>query len=321
VSHELSLQCYLDAKKDPELDEFNYRDLKALLEYFGASGTGSSRTPLPDRFTFVESPPQLLIVEDEESLSEILGQKLVLWGYPEEAIQFFSAGDEAISYLKGHPVSIALVDIRLTNPRSLRGAYTSGLEVIRELRDFSPQARVFLMSGFSTYGMVRKALLDMGVSYFLRKPFKLADVLGVIHWASEQIALEVPGSHGNDKESVLVVDDDNALADGLGIALRSFGYRANVVNGGVEALDALERYTYDAVLLDLKMPDVDGMEVLRQIKQRDQQPVVLVLSAVADQAIATNAMSLGAHEFLLKPCDLNILQFTLEHALIRKSSG
>jgi DNA-binding NtrC family response regulator len=63
------------------------------------------------------------------------------------------------------------------------------------------------------------------------------------------------------------------------------------------------------------------MEVLRQIKQRDQQPVVLVLSAVADQAIATNAMSLGAHEFLLKPCDLNILQFTLEHALIRKSSG
>ena len=318
MSHELSLQCFLDAEQDPEIEPERYRDLRALLTYFNAIGEGKP-TQLPDRFPFEDAPPELVIVEDEASLSDILAQKLLLWGYPEDATRLFADAHEAISYFKSHPVGIALVDIKLTNPQAIQGAYTSGLEVVRELRASSPLAKVMLMSGFSTYGMVRQAILDMGVSYFLRKPFKLADILGVVHWASAEICSGFSAQTCQDGKSVLVVDDDVALAEGLASALRSFGYGAVVAEGGAQALDALGRYRFDAVLLDLKMPGVDGMEVLHQIRRGNRQPIVLILSAVADQSIATKAISLGAHEFLLKPCDLNLLQFTLEHAFLQNA--
>lgn len=319
MSHELSLQCFRDSEKDPEIKLDRYEDLSALLTYFDAFGEGNPTVQLPDRFPFEDTPPELVIVEDEASLSDILSQKLLLWGYPEDAIHFFADAHEAIAHFRNNPVGIALVDIKLTNPQAIQGAYTSGLEVVRELRATSPLAKVILMSGFSTYGMVRQAILDMGVSCFLRKPFKLADILGVVHWASEQICSGDSVQDGHDGERVLVVDDDVALAEGLASALRSFGYGAVVAEGGAQALDALGKYRFDAVLLDLKMPGVDGMEVLRHIRQADRQPIVLILSAVADQAIATKAISLGAYEFLLKPCDLNLLQFTLEHAFMQNA--
>ena len=136
---------------------------------------------LRNRFTFVSRAPNLLIVDDEVLITDILTKQLVKLDYPPEAIQIFASGEEAIAFAKERPVGIALVDIKLINPVAVRGEYVSGLQVIEVIQAASPAAKVILISGFATYEMARKAVLELGASYYLKKPFRLADVLRMVH--------------------------------------------------------------------------------------------------------------------------------------------
>ena len=115
-------------------------------------------------------------------------------------------------------------------------------------------------------------------------------------------------------ERILVVDDDSSLAESITLALEALGYRAVVAEGGEEAIGKLREARYDAVLLDLRMPKTDGMSVLKQARKLDDEMVILILTGVEDEEIAAKAIEMGANEYLTKPCDINVLQLTLEHA-------
>ncbi len=329
MPHQLSLKCYLDARADPTIALKRYEDLEALVGLFEQADSDSPevRPQTPDRFTFLSQAPSLLIVDDEVSMTDVLKDRLVDWGYPEEAIHISASGEDAIFYAKEHAVGIALVDVRLINPLAVRGEYISGLQVVKAIKEASPGAKVILISGFATYEMVREAILGLGASYYLKKPFKLGVVVSIVHWAVEQLLgsnvkrMVLPGSDSRleqgdpekRSEHILVVDDDLFVAESLAMALHSFGYRALAVGSGIEALKALEASSFDAVLLDVRMPRMDGLEVLRRIRQRDLNLVVLVLTAVENREIAEEATKLGAYEFMTKPCDIDRLQFTLEY--------
>ena len=111
-------------------------------------------------------------------------------------------------------------------------------------------------------------------------------------------------------ETVLVVDDDIAVAESVAIAIRSLGYQAVVVGDGRETLQRLKTTRFDAILLDIKMPEMDGLAVLRRIFEHDPRAIVLMLTAVEDEQVATEATQLGASGFLTKPCNISLLQFT-----------
>ena len=104
------------------------------------------------------------------------------------------------------------------------------------------------------------------------------------------------------KSKVLVVDDTEGIRLGLSMLLKAHGYEAMTAAGGAEALDFLERVHPDLILLDLSMPDVDGIAVLEQLRDwPDMADVpVLVYSAVGDEAIKRQARKLGAAEYLEK---------------------
>ncbi len=335
MSHELSFAFYQDVRDNPTISPTQYEDLESLVNYFGLldpDGEGIQEIPIPDRFTFHSQAPSLLIVEDEIELAELLGAILVNKGYPPEAIHTFPSGEEAILYVKTHAVGIALVDIRLSNTRAVRDVYTSGLQVLREIKKASPGAKVILVSGFGTYEMIREAMLDSGASYYLRKPFRTADILRIVHWAVERLlgpditrmisASERPGrsEQPGRSEKILVVDDDPVIAEGIVLAFRTLGYQARAAGGGLDALNALEASRFDAVLLDVKMPEMDGLEVLRRIRQRDREVVVFMLTAFKDEKTAREAIELGAYDFMIKPCDLNLMQLTLEYAFAERQT-
>ncbi|HVO88770.1 MAG TPA: sigma-54 dependent transcriptional regulator, partial [Casimicrobiaceae bacterium] len=101
--------------------------------------------------------------------------------------------------------------------------------------------------------------------------------------------------------AILIVDDDAAMRDALTEALRDLGYDAAVAVSGQAALDALDREAVSAVLLDLRMPGMDGLEVLRRIRARPHPPPVTVLTAHATAANTIEAMRLGAFDHLTKP--------------------
>jgi len=101
--------------------------------------------------------------------------------------------------------------------------------------------------------------------------------------------------------NILVVDDEDVLQDVLGTLLRREGWRPLVAKTGEEAVMMLEREPVDLVLLDLMLPGMSGMEVLKQIRARDPEQVVVVITAFSSIESAIQAMREGAFHYIPKP--------------------
>jgi DNA-binding NtrC family response regulator len=115
---------------------------------------------------------------------------------------------------------------------------------------------------------------------------------------------------------ILIVDDDEAMRDALGEAARDLGYDARLASSGVVALAALDESRIDAVLLDLRMPGMDGIDVLRRIRGRSRPPPVTVLTAHATAENTIEAMRLGAFDHLTKPIGRGDLKRVLDAMLV-----
>jgi CheY-like chemotaxis protein len=104
------------------------------------------------------------------------------------------------------------------------------------------------------------------------------------------------------KSRVLVVDDTEGIRLGLSMLLKAHGFEAITAAGGAQALDVLEKTHPDLILLDLSMPEVDGLMVLEQLKEWPElaDVPVLVYSAVTDESSKRQARRLGAAEYLEK---------------------
>jgi two-component system NtrC family response regulator len=101
--------------------------------------------------------------------------------------------------------------------------------------------------------------------------------------------------------TILIVDDDTAMREAIAEAVRDLGHDPRAAMSGREALELLNRETANAVFLDLRMPGMDGLEVLRRIRARPQPPPVTVLTAHATATNTIEAMRLGAFDHLTKP--------------------
>jgi DNA-binding NtrC family response regulator len=101
--------------------------------------------------------------------------------------------------------------------------------------------------------------------------------------------------------TILIVDDDAAMRDALSEVVRDSGHDVRTARSGEAALAVLDDEPIDAMLLDLRMPGIDGLEVLRRIRGRPQRPPVTVLTAHATAANTIEAMRLGAFDHLTKP--------------------
>lgn len=118
-----------------------------------------------------------------------------------------------------------------------------------------------------------------------------------------------------EKNSILVVDDEDALRTVLSSELESEGYVVATAGDGDDAIAVLQGKAFDLVLLDIKMPRVDGFEVLRFIKERYPATKVIMLTGFADLKNAIESKKLGAEDFVSKPYDLVDLLTTIERVL------
>ena len=120
------------------------------------------------------------------------------------------------------------------------------------------------------------------------------------------------------KVSVLIVDDEKEFADVLAERLQIKGYRAQACYSGREALERIRDDGVDVVVLDLVMPEMDGINVLNEIKKFKAQIEVVMLSGKATRVDAIEGIERGAFEHLDKPCDDNKLVSSIEAAHERK---
>ncbi len=117
---------------------------------------------------------------------------------------------------------------------------------------------------------------------------------------------------------LLLVDDDEAACTLLAEVLERESYSVVRALSGAEALERVDRDgPFDAVLTDLRMPGSSGLELLRDLRARDANAIVFVLTAFGDAAAAGEAIRAGAHDFISKPYDLGQLRVTIGRALAR----
>ena len=119
---------------------------------------------------------------------------------------------------------------------------------------------------------------------------------------------------------ILISEDDGALAEALRFALTRAGYAVDWVGDGLAADEALKQDVYDVLILDLGLPRLDGLEVLRRLRRRNTNLPVLILSGRENPDEKVQGLDCGADDYLVKPFSLNELQARVR-ALVRRRQG
>ncbi len=116
-------------------------------------------------------------------------------------------------------------------------------------------------------------------------------------------------------ESILIVDDDASLTKVLSGELQSVGYDVQIATNGKEALEKSEKGFFELILLDWKMPGMDGLEVLKELQKKSYPGKIILMTGYADLNVAMDARRLGASDFLSKPYDIDELLITIRKVL------
>jgi DNA-binding NtrC family response regulator len=120
------------------------------------------------------------------------------------------------------------------------------------------------------------------------------------------------------KGNVLVVDDEADIREGLELLLISEGYTVDLAQNGAEGLHRMENRGYDLVLLDLMMPDLSGMEVLQEVRKRDRETPIFLITAYGSVEAAVSALKLGANDYFSKPWDNDKLIIEIDSMIARR---
>lgn len=122
----------------------------------------------------------------------------------------------------------------------------------------------------------------------------------------------------NENIKVLIADDEVEFSSTLQTRLNLRNFQATMVNSGEATLKAVEEEKPDVLLLDLKMPDLDGLEVLARLKDDHKDIKVIILTGHGSFEVGREGMELGAFDYIMKPVDLKVLIAKIEEAYSSK---
>jgi len=124
----------------------------------------------------------------------------------------------------------------------------------------------------------------------------------------------------SDTGTILVVDDEENAREGLSKILSKEGYSVEVASDGKEAIDRLKKVRFDLVITDMRMPQMDGFEVLREIKKMSEDIGVIMITAFGEVDSYFEAMNLGAFEYINKPVKVDELKRVISKVLEERAA-
>jgi len=266
---------------------------------------------------------KVLIMEDETSVAEGLQMILEDEGYE---VDIASTGRSAMDTLRKKGVDLLVADLRLPD--------MDGMEVVREVKAKRPSTKVIVMTGYPSVSSAVDAM-KLGVSDYLPKPFWGDDFKTAVETALKErkedtlkqepdradkrkARWDVDGeldSEDPGRPRILIMEDEPSLAEGLKMVLSEQGYHVSLADTGIRALGSLTGKNFDLMLADLRLPDMDGMEVLRLIKETKPETEVIVITGYASVVSAVESMKLGALDYLPKPFTDDEIKAAVEKAI------
>jgi len=121
--------------------------------------------------------------------------------------------------------------------------------------------------------------------------------------------------------SILVMEDEMSVAKGLEIVLNEEGYAVDLAMTGRDALDRFSQKEFDLLVADLRLPDIDGLDVIRHVKSRRPETGVVVITGYASVSSAVDAIRLGTYDYLPKPFTEDDIKAAVDGALKRQRSA
>jgi DNA-binding NtrC family response regulator len=120
---------------------------------------------------------------------------------------------------------------------------------------------------------------------------------------------------------ILVIDDDENVREGLALALKERGYIVDVAKDGGEAIEKSEAAFYNLALIDIRLPDMDGIELLTAIRDTVPKMIKIIVTGYPSLENAIKAVNKGADGYILKPVDMDKLASTIERYLRRQKEA
>jgi signal transduction histidine kinase/CheY-like chemotaxis protein len=255
----------------------------------------------------------VLVVDDNDTNRHILETQLRIWGMiPVSA----SSGKEALQKITEQKFDAALLDFQMPE--------MDGVALAAKIHQQSDLPLILLSSSGEKITGTEAAHFQ----YQVPKPIRHSVLLNALVRAcggETQPAQKVAEKQFDAQLAVrhplrILLAEDNVINQKVGIKMLShFGYQADLAADGLRAVDALNNHEYDLILMDIQMPEMDGIEATRMIRERmaDRQPAIVALTAEAMDGDRERFLGLGFDDYLSKPLQTRALQDVLESIKLR----
>jgi DNA-binding NtrC family response regulator len=248
----------------------------------------------------------LLMVDDEEEFLMSSAKALSRRGFE---VDVAPNGVTALEMIELNDYDVVILDVKMPD--------IDGIEVFRQIRQTQPYLPVILLTGHSSLEDAFQASKD-GIADYLSKPIEIEELTRVIRetvvqakWHKKPDETVDSAEEQSELVRVMLIDDEVEFLESMQRVLQRRNLEVITADGGEKGLDLLQESLVDVVVLDLKMPGMDGLEVLRRIKSGFPSVEVIILTGHPSVETAMEVINLGANEYLKKPPEIRELVVTI----------
>jgi two-component system response regulator HydG len=237
--------------------------------------------------TTIEKQINILIVDDQIGMLETFTDILEDKGF---RVQTAEDGFSAIEKARENAFDVIFMDIQMPG--------INGVQTFRELKKMNSRVTVVMMTAYALDDLIAEAVSE-GAFAVLYKPFDIEKVVQIIE-------------QGTNKSVILVVDDSFEERQTLKDALETKGHRVTTAANGQEAIEFVQDGNVGVILMDVRMPGIDGIQTFEQVhKIRPEVPVIFITGYSIEEALR-DAVSKGAYACLQKPLDMEKIVTVLQ---------
>ena len=264
-----------------------------------------------------------LVVDDNETNRRLMAALLGAWGIQ---TVLASGPDQALEALEDGRIDLAVLDMLMPG--------MDGLDLAVRIREREPALPIVLASSVSQHDVTADPRWQAsGIGAVVTKPIKasplhtaVATVLGsALEYSAEGTSSSLDEDLASRHPLRVLLAEDNVVNQKLAIRLlEKLGYRADIVANGLEAIEALERQTYDLLLSDVQMPEMDGLEATRRIIERwpeGERPWIVAMTAEAMSGDRERCLDAGMNDYLAKPIRVDELVAAIRRTPRREGPG
>jgi DNA-binding NtrC family response regulator len=269
---------------------------------------------------------RVLVVDDDPALLQALPEALRL-RMSGVTVDTADSAAAALDRIAGRDYDAIVTDIKMPG--------MDGLALLTEIRTRRPDTPILMITGHGDHTLAIQALRG-GAYDFVHKPIDRDQIVGSLHRAmaarartrrvkDRQLALErcaaeleqIAAQLGQQQPRVLIVDDDPALLQALpqALRLRMGGVTVETADSAAAALDRIAACDYDAIVTDIKMPGMDGLGLLAEIRGRQPDTPTLMITGHGEYDLALRCLRGGAYDFIQKPIDRDHFVASLQRAI------